>query len=155
MKTIIVKTQGEFNALPERFEELTAIHIYVDPERSICLRRSLENALVSILGGTVSAILGGTVSEIWGKKCGPPVFGGRSCVMTLGPIGSRGGTLLVYSVEGGIHIQAGCWNGSIDEFDSRVRSVHGGNEHGVAYAAAVAFIRSISSTASVSRAKKA
>jgi hypothetical protein len=148
MKTVIIKTQAKWDALPEKFAELTAVHIYADPEQLLTLKRSLYRAIVSILGGTVGSIDGGTVGYIRGgtvkyiakKKPGPPCFAG-SLVINIGPIGSGGRILHAYSVASGVHIMTGCYSGSIDDFEAAVKRNHGDNEHGCAYAAAIAMIR--------------
>ena len=198
METIIIKNQKEWDALPEKFKKSTAIHIYVDPKQSISLKRSLQNAYVSICGGTVSAIRGGTVSEIWGgtvseicggtvsaiwggtvsaicggtvseiwggtvsaiwggtvsaiwggtvsaiwgNKCGPKIFG-HSASMVIGPIGSRGDKLSVYSIHDGIFITTGCFQGSLKQFSDAVRKTHGDNIHGIAYKAVINMLNTI------------
>ena len=66
MKTIIVKNQAEWDALPEKFAELTAVHVYVDPGEPLTLKRQLDRAVVSIRGGVVESIRGGVVESIEG-----------------------------------------------------------------------------------------
>lgn len=42
--------------------------------------------------------------------------------------------------DAGIHIRAGCFFGSLDEFRSAVTETHGSSEHGREYAAAIVMI---------------
>ena len=67
MKTIVVKTQAEFDALPERFGELTAVHIYVDPDKEISIKKTPGLAVVDVRGGTISDVSGGTISRAFGE----------------------------------------------------------------------------------------
>ena len=48
MKTIIVKNQAEWDALPYKFAELTAVHVYSDPEVPLNIKRTPERAEVCI-----------------------------------------------------------------------------------------------------------
>lgn len=67
----------------------------------------------------------------------------RRPVVILGPIGSRGAYLQAYRTEKGLYLGAGCWFGPEAEFETRVREVHGENQFGREYAAALAFLRSL------------
>jgi hypothetical protein len=44
MNTIIVKNQAELDALPDSFEEYTAIHIYSDPAKKIIIKKDRANS---------------------------------------------------------------------------------------------------------------
>jgi hypothetical protein len=43
--------------------------------------------------------------------------------------------------DGGVIVSCGCFTGTIDDFEARVQQVHGKDEHGPTYAAAIAFAR--------------
>jgi len=64
-------------------------------------------------------------------------------IFSCGPIGSRSAYLLAYNTEKGIFIKAGCFFGSVDEFEAAVKRVHGENKHGNDYTAAVMMIRAV------------
>src|SRR3990167_203864 len=62
--------------------------------------------------------------------------------MNIGRIGSRDDCLVaIKNDKDEIKIIAGCWSGSIDEFEKRVKEVHGKNKHGKNYALAIKLIR--------------
>jgi len=46
-----------------------------------------------------------------------------------------------YLRDGEIRCTTGCFDGTADEFESKVREVHGDNEHGRRYMLAMAFVR--------------
>ena len=56
MKTLIVKTQAEWDALPEKFDEETAVHVYSDPNAWIVIKRNPENSS-AVLWANSSAVL--------------------------------------------------------------------------------------------------
>jgi len=61
-------------------------------------------------------------------------------VLSVGPIGSEGGTLLIYRAEhGALFAQRGCYGPApIAGFEARVAEVHGDSLHGIEYRAAIA-----------------
>ena len=88
------------------------------------------------LGG---ANLGGAyLGEADGKKI---VITGERSILQIGLIGSRKDYLIAYSTDHGTLIQAGCWTGSLDEFEIRVKKEHSDNKFAKEYAAAIAFIK--------------
>jgi uncharacterized protein YjbI with pentapeptide repeats len=62
-------------------------------------------------------------------------------IMSLGPIGSRNATLVVWCMEDGSYrYSTGCQiQITEEEFRDRIVSAHGGNEHGCAYMEAIQF----------------
>ena len=72
---------------------------------------------------------------------------GASGLLALGPIGSEGRTIYAVSHADGVMVQAGCWWGTLDALADRVDEVHGAasgsgdTPHGVAYRAAIAYVR--------------
>ena len=66
---------------------------------------------------------------------------GERPVIQIGPLGSRGGYLLGYCTDAGLYVRAGCWFGSGEEFEARVREVYPTEVYGVEYLAALAFLR--------------
>ena len=68
------------------------------------------------------------------------LIGNRS-IFQIGPIGSRCAYLVAYLTDEGMRIRAGCFFGSLDEFESAVTNEHGDNIHGAEYRAAVALIK--------------
>jgi hypothetical protein len=75
-------------------------------------------------------------ADLGGKK----LSGGRP-FFQLGPIGSRSDYLLVFNTDSGIQLKAGCFSGSIDEFETALDAEHGANVHGEEYRAALVLIR--------------
>ena len=62
-------------------------------------------------------------------------------VLSVGPIGSRRDYLLALDTDAGLVIRAGCFSGSLAEFEAAVTATHGDNEHAIHYRAAIALIR--------------
>ena len=69
---------------------------------------------------------------------------GKACVMdasdyiAIGAIGSRNDTTTFYhGADGGIYVSCGCFNGSIDDFASKVKAVHAGTKHEKTYLLAI------------------
>jgi len=64
--------------------------------------------------------------------------------LCLGPIGSRCAfTTFMRSKDGGVIVACGCFTGTLEDFEARVQQVHGKDEHGQTYAAAIAFARTM------------
>ena len=60
------------------------------------------------------------------------------CGKEIGPIGSRNDITTFYCLkQGGIGVNCGCFNGTLDEFEAAVHETHAGNEHEKAYMAAI------------------
>ena len=71
-----------------------------------------------------------------GKKiveCERPIF-------LIHPLGSDQHTLLAINTDKGIHIQTGCFNGSVDEFNAALKKKHGDNLHAQEYTAAIKLV---------------
>ena len=60
-------------------------------------------------------------------------------IVTLGPIGSREDTLVVFHTDAGVRVQTGCFFGTDTEFLARVAETHGDTRHAVDYRAALDF----------------
>jgi len=70
-------------------------------------------------------------SKIIGKRPG----------FIIGPIGSRCDYLTSYMTDSGVKIQAGCFFGDLEKFESAVKETHGSKIHGKEYTAAIAMIK--------------
>lgn len=65
-----------------------------------------------------------------------------SDVLVIGPIGSENGNLTSFKDKnGGISVNRGCFNGSLEEFEKAVNKTHGDNEHGKVYRLAIELIK--------------
>ena len=80
-------------------------------------------------------------ADLYGANLGEKKLIGDRPFLQLGPIGSRYDYLLSFITDKGIHLKAGWFSGSIDEFESALDAEHGSNEHGDEYRAALVFIR--------------
>ena len=63
MKTIEIKTQAEFDALPKKYDEYTSVRL--NAEIGV-LNTTPENCCFEVCGGTIGAIWGGTISAVSG-----------------------------------------------------------------------------------------
>lgn len=66
---------------------------------------------------------------------------GKRPVFIIGPIGSRCDYLTSYMTDSGVKIQAGCFFGDLEKFESAVKETHGNSIHGKEYASAIAMIK--------------
>ena len=87
------------------------------------------------LGG---AYLGGAYLGGADLRDGTKLTGPRP-IVTLGPIGSREDTLVVFHTDAGVRVQTGCFFGTDTEFLARVAETHGDTRHAVDYRAALDF----------------
>lgn len=58
-------------------------------------------------------------------------------------IGSQNRKVYFFGCQDGFFVRAGCWFGSIDEFEERVKQVHSGTRHEVDYLDACVFMRKL------------
>ena len=56
-----------------------------------------------------------------------------NAVVQIGPIGSRGATMVAFNTDKGIRVQTGCFFGDADSFLAAVLDTHVGNEHATNY----------------------
>ena len=58
----------------------------------------------------------------------------------VGPIGSRQDVLAAFQTEKGVFLRAGCFFGTVEEFNAKLQDEHGDNTHAVEYRAALVLI---------------
>ena len=58
----------------------------------------------------------------------------------VGPIGSRQDVLAAFQTENGVFLRAGCFFGTVEEFNAKLQDEHGDNMHAVEYRAALVLI---------------
>lgn len=58
----------------------------------------------------------------------------------VGPIGSRQDVLAAFQTEKGVFLRAGCFFGTVEEFNAKLQDEHGDNAHAVEYRAALVLI---------------
>jgi hypothetical protein len=68
---------------------------------------------------------------------------GRRPFLSIGPIGSRDGILMLFYTDRGIYVRAGCFWGSLDAFADAVQDTHGDSEHGRDYRAAIVLAQTV------------
>ena len=84
------------------------------------------------------ANLGG--ANLRGANLGGKKLVGERPILMLGPIGRESRYLTAYLTEAGVMISAGCFFDTINQFAARVEEVHGTNQHGQEYRAAIAMV---------------
>jgi uncharacterized protein YjbI with pentapeptide repeats len=62
-------------------------------------------------------------------------------ILLIGNIGSRYDYTTIYNTDKGIYVKCGCFIGTIDEFATKVKETHKGNEHERDYLAMVEFAK--------------
>ena len=60
-------------------------------------------------------------------------------------MGSRNSQTTTYWASDFVQVVCGCFHGNLEEFEAKVKEVHGDNEHGVAYANYIKIVRTIMS----------
>ena len=71
----------------------------------------------------------------WGQIQSP------SDVLCAGAIGSRNGYTTIFHTDKGVFVQCGCFQGTLDEFESKVKETHQGNKHERDYLALIQFVK--------------
>ena len=62
--------------------------------------------------------------------------------IVIGPIGSRNDCATFYKTkDNNIRVVCGCFNGTLEEFEARVKETHKGNKYEKAYLNAIAFVK--------------
>ena len=84
-------------------------------------------------------LYGANLSGADGKKL---TLAGSRPSMQIGPIGSRCAALQLWLTDAGPMVQAGCFFGSLDEFEAKCEATHGDNAHGKEYGFAALLMRS-------------
>ena len=64
-----------------------------------------------------------------------------SDILTIGAIGSRDSYTTLFHTDKGIYVQCGCFNGSLEEFEAKVKQTHQGNKHERDYIAMIEFAK--------------
>ena len=114
-----------------------------DTPSGMVARLTLEKATTNganLRGANLEgAFLGGANlrgANLEGKKLiGPrPIF-------QIGPIGSRSDYFISYTTDAGIMLKAGCFTGTIEEFEEKLTKEHGDNNHAQEYRAALELIK--------------
>jgi uncharacterized protein YjbI with pentapeptide repeats len=84
------------------------------------------------LGG---ADLGGADLGEWGK------LQSSSDILVVGSIGSRNGYTTTFHTDKGVFVMCGCFKGTLDEFETKVKETHHGNKHERDYLALIQFAK--------------
>ena len=84
------------------------------------------------LGG---ADLGGAELNDWGK------LQSYSDILIAGVIGSRNDYTTIFHTDKGIFVQCGCFIGTLEEFEAKVKETHQGNNHEKDYLALIQFAK--------------
>ena len=71
----------------------------------------------------------------WGK------LQSSSDVLTVGVIGSRNSYTTIFHTDKGIFVRCGCFKGTLDEFETKVKETHKGNKHEKDYLALIQFAK--------------
>ena len=81
------------------------------------------------------ADLSGAYLREWGKLQNP------SDVLIVGMIGSRHDYTTIFHTDKGVFVRCGCFKGTLDEFETKVRVTHQGNKHEKDYLALIQFAK--------------
>ena len=99
---------------------------------------SIKDTLIEAIKG--DADLGGAdlrdanLGE-WGRINNP------SDILIVGLIGSRNDYTTIFHTDKGVFVQCGCFRGTLDEFEAKVKETHQGNQHERDYLALIQFAK--------------
>ena len=79
-------------------------------------------------------------ADLRGAKVDGLLLIGDRPVLQIGPIGSGADYLISFLTENGIRIRAGCFSGTLDEFEKDVSKTHGKEKHAIEYFSAIQLI---------------
>lgn len=82
-----------------------------------------------------TANLGGADFGEWGK------LQSSSDILVVGSIGSRNGYTIIFHTDKGVYVMCGCFKGTLDEFETKVKETHHGNKHERDYLALIQFAK--------------
>ena len=71
----------------------------------------------------------------WGK------LNSDSDILMVGSIGSRNDYTTLFHTDKGVFVQCGCFKGTLDEFEAKVKETHKGNKHERDYLALIQFAK--------------
>jgi len=134
MKTIKIRSQEEFDNLPEAFDELTEIHILCDLYK---IKKNVVNGLYMVDNGTIQYVRGGTIQSVRGGTI-QSVDGGTIQSVDGGTIQSVDGGTIQYVRGGTIQSVRG---GTIQSvYGGTIQSVYGGTIQYV-YGGTIQYVR--------------
>ena len=81
------------------------------------------------------AYLRGADLREWGK------LQSSSDILVVGSIGSRNGYTTIFHTDKGVFVMCGCFKGTLDEFETKVKETHHGNKHERDYLALIQFAK--------------
>ena len=99
---------------------------------------SIKDTLIeAIKGGAYlrGAYLRGADLGEWGK------LQSLSDIIIVGAIGSRNGYTTIFHTDKGVFVMCGCFKGTLDEFEAKVKETHKGNKHERDYLALIQFAK--------------
>ena len=99
---------------------------------------SIKDTLIEAIKG--GAYLGGAYLRDadlgeWGK------LQSLSDIIIVGAIGSRNGYTTIFHTDKGVFVMCGCFKGTLDEFEAKVKETHKGNKHERDYLALIQFAK--------------
>jgi Pentapeptide repeats (8 copies) len=80
-------------------------------------------------------------ADLGGAYLGGKKLIGQRPIFQIGPIGSRSDYFISYTTDAGIILKAGCFTGTIEEFEAKLTEEHGDNNHAQEYRAALELIK--------------
>ena len=81
------------------------------------------------------ADLGGAYLGAWGK------IQYSSDILIVGAIGSRNDYTTIFHTDKGVFVQCGCFKGTLEEFEKKVKETHQGNKYERDYLALIGFVK--------------
>jgi len=64
-----------------------------------------------------------------------------SDILIVGRIGSRNDYTTIFHTDKGVFVRCGCFKGTLDEFESKVKQTHNGSKHEKDYLALIQFVK--------------
>ena len=114
-----------------------------DTPSGMVMRLTLEKAVkdrASLVGARLDGARLDGASLVGALIFGKKLIGPRP-IFQIGPIGSRSDYFISYTTDAGIMLKAGCFTGTIGEFEAELTEEHGDNNHAQEYRAALELIK--------------
>jgi len=64
-----------------------------------------------------------------------------SDILIVGRIGSRNDYTTIFHTDKGVFVRCGCFKGTLDEFEAKVKQTHNGSKHEKDYLALIQFVK--------------
>lgn len=137
LESVLFEFEKENNSIKDTLIKAVGSGAYLDGADLRCADlRGADLDGADLRGADLrDAYLGGADLRDWGK------IQSSADILQVGTIGSRNGYTIIFHTDKGVFVQCGCFRGTLDEFEAKVKKTHQGNNHERDYLALIRFIK--------------